>query len=61
VETKALQADMNDKKKEANWSARVLPKLSEALARFKEPVYCVVDFRFTLNERHQDKFIFIGW
>jgi len=58
----AFDADEKEKKREANFAARVYPKFKEALiGRGKNPCYAVLDCRYIAEERAQDKLVFIFW
>jgi len=63
AEVKAFDADEKEKKREANFKTRVMPKFKAALVgRGKVPTYAVLDFRFFQEgDRPTDKLLFFFW
>jgi len=58
----AFEADEKERKREANFATRVWPKFKAALvAMGKAPCYAVLDLRYVLEERAQDKLVFFFW
>jgi len=52
----------NDTDKYANWPDRVYPRfLSTLTKQSSEPMYVVLDFKYTIDSRKCSKLFFIGW
>ena len=51
----------NDKDKYSNWPDRVYPRFLSTLTKQSEPMYVVLDFKYTVDSRKCSKLFFIGW
>jgi hypothetical protein len=50
-----------DTDKYSSWPDRVYPRFLSALEQSSEPMYVVLDFKYTVDSRKCSKLFFIGW
>lgn len=56
-----IEAYRKDMDKYSSWAERVYPRFLSTLEQSSEPMYVILDFKYTVDSRKCSKLFFIGW